>query len=108
MAAQMTTPKIVAETDTLLQSLGIPRDHYTGGAMAVHSPITGEEIAKVHTATPLEAKQAVEASHKAFLAWREVPAPKRGELVRLLGEELRAHKAALGRLVSIEVGKIES
>ena len=40
--------------------------------------------------------------------WRTVPAPKRGELVRLLGEELRAHKAALGRLVTIEAGKIVS
>ena len=47
-------------------------------------------------------------AHAAFLAWRLVPAPKRGELVRLLGEELRAHKPALGRLVSIEVGKIAS
>src|SRR5688500_16890769 len=103
MAAQMTAPKIVAETDTLLQNPGIPRDHYTGGSMAVHSPITGEEIAKVHIATPMEAKRIVEASHKAFLTWRDVPAPKRGELVRLLGEELRIHKAALGRLVSIEV-----
>jgi acyl-CoA reductase-like NAD-dependent aldehyde dehydrogenase len=43
-----------------------------------------------------------------FLEWRLVPAPKRGELVRLLGEELRANKRALSRLVSIEVGKIES
>ncbi len=41
-------------------------------------------------------------------AWRMVPGPRRGELVRLLGEELRAHKAELGRLVSIEVGKIPS
>jgi aldehyde dehydrogenase (NAD+) len=108
MAAQITAPKIVAETDTLLQSLGIPRNHYSGGSMAVHSPITGEEIAKVPVAGPVEARKAVEAAHQAFLAWRDVPAPKRGELVRLLGEELRAHKAALGRLVSIEVGKIES
>jgi aldehyde dehydrogenase (NAD+) len=108
MAAQMTAPKIVTETDKLLQSLGIPREHYTGGGMAVHSPITGEEIAKVHAATPAEAKKIVEAGHQAFRAWRDVPAPKRGELVRLLGEELREHKAALGRLVSIEVGKIES
>src|SRR5690242_14341913 len=98
MAAQMTAPKIVpmiqGETDTVLQSLGIAREHYTGGSMAVHSPITGEEIAKVHVATPAEAKKVIEASHQAFLAWRDVPAPKRGELVRLLGEELRAHKAA--------------
>ncbi len=54
MAAQLTTPKIVEETDTLLQSLGIPREAYTGGSMAVHSPITGEEIAKVHAVTAAE------------------------------------------------------
>ncbi len=108
MAAQMTAPKIAAETDALLQKLGIAREHYTGGNMAVHSPITGEEIAKVHAASAAETSKTVQAAHKAFLAWREVPAPKRGELVRVLGEELRAHKATLGRLVSIEVGKIES
>ena len=55
-----------------------------------------------------EAAAAIERAHAAFLAWRLVPAPKRGELVRLLGEELRAAKPALGRLVSIEVGKIAS
>ncbi len=108
MAAQIATPHMVEETDTLLQKLGLRREQYTGGTMDVHSPITGEVIAKVHAATPIEAARAVENAHRAFLAWRDVPAPKRGELVRLLGEELRSHKAALGRLVSIEVGKIES
>jgi len=108
MAAQMTAPKIVAETDALLQGLGIAREHYSGGTLEVHSPITGEVIAMVHEADADEAEAAVVRAHQAFLAWREVPAPKRGELVRLLGEELRAHKSALGRLVSIEVGKIES
>src|SRR5699024_9592377 len=48
----------------------------------------------------------VERANQAFLTWRSVPAPRRGELVRLLGEELRAHKAELGRLVSLEAGKI--
>ncbi|HVM84061.1 MAG TPA: aldehyde dehydrogenase family protein, partial [Candidatus Binatia bacterium] len=91
-----------------MQGLGIAREHYSGGTLEVHSPITGEVIATVHEADVDEAEATVVRAHKAFLAWREVPAPKRGELVRLLGEELRAHKAALGRLVSIEVGKIES
>ncbi len=50
----------------------------------------------------------IERAHDAFLAWREVPAPRRGELVRLLGEELRASKEALGALVTLEVGKIVS
>ena len=52
--------------------------------------------------------KAIEAAHEAFLAWRLVPGPKRGELVRLLGEELRAAKAELGRLVTLEAGKIPS
>lgn len=56
----------------------------------------------------IDAAQAIEAAHEAFKTWRLVPAPKRGELVRLLGEELRAAKEDLGRLVSIEAGKITS
>jgi acyl-CoA reductase-like NAD-dependent aldehyde dehydrogenase len=51
---------------------------------------------------------AIAASNEAFRVWRKVPAPKRGELVRLLGEELRGAKTALGRLVTIETGKIMS
>jgi aldehyde dehydrogenase (NAD+) len=50
----------------------------------------------------------IEAAHDAFLEWRAVPAPKRGELVRLFGEELRAAKTALGMLVTLEAGKIVS
>lgn len=70
--------------------------------------MTGKEIGKLTEHTVSETKAAIEEAHKAFLEWRVVPAPKRGELVRLLGEELRAAKTALGRLVSIEVGKITS
>jgi aldehyde dehydrogenase (NAD+) len=108
MAAQITMPDMKTDTAALMEKLGVAAEAVTGGKMAVRSPITGEEIAQVHEASAAEAKAAIENAHKAFLAWREVPAPKRGELVRLLGEELRANKAALGRLVSIEVGKIES
>src|ERR687887_721687 len=53
-----------------------------------------------------EEAAAIEAAHAAFVAWRNVPAPRRGALVRLLGEELRAAKADLGRLVTLETGKI--
>jgi aldehyde dehydrogenase (NAD+) len=65
-------------------------------------------IAEVHDATPAEAGQAVERAHRAFLAWRETPAPRRGELVRLLGEALRAAKRDLAALVTLEAGKIPS
>ena len=76
--------------------------------MPARSPITGEVIAHVRETTPDEAKAAIGRAHDAFLAWRKVPAPRRGELVRLLGEELRAAKDDLGRLVTLEAGKIVS
>jgi len=97
-----------AEVKAILSTLGVAADRYTGGTLAVRSPITGEEIGRLNEDSPEAARAAIEAAHAAFLQWRLVPAPKRGELIRLLGEELRAAKAALGRLVSIEVGKIVS
>jgi aldehyde dehydrogenase (NAD+) len=96
---------VIAE---LLSQLGVSPDLYRGGALEVRTPITGESIASVRTATRDEAQAAIRAAHAAFLEWRLVPAPKRGELVRLFGEELRAAKIALGRLVTIESGKILS
>ncbi|MGE4240660.1 L-piperidine-6-carboxylate dehydrogenase [Ramlibacter sp.] len=78
------------------------------GALRVVSPIDGAEIARVDVQGAAEAGEAVARARAAFLAWRDVPAPRRGELVRLLGEELRAEKEALGRLVSLETGKILS
>jgi aldehyde dehydrogenase (NAD+) len=99
---------IAAETATLLERLGVARATLSGGALAVHSPVTGETIASLAVHTPAAAASIIEKAGAAFRTWRNVPAPKRGELVRLLGEELRAAKADLGRLVSIEVGKIPS
>ena len=79
-----------------------------GGALAVKSPIDGGEIARV-AETPLSDMPAVIARAKsAFAAWREVPPPRRGELVRLLGEELRLAKQVLGAVVTLEAGKIVS
>jgi aldehyde dehydrogenase (NAD+) len=78
------------------------------GDLPVHSPIDGAVIAHVPV-TPLAEMGAVIArSQAAFKAWRNVPAPRRGELVRLLGEELRAAKDDLGALVTLEAGKITS
>ncbi|MFM7706589.1 MAG: aldehyde dehydrogenase family protein, partial [Gammaproteobacteria bacterium] len=72
----------------------------------VRSPIDGAEIGRAPV-TPLAEMPAVIArSRQAFLAWREVPAPRRGELVRLFGEELRASKSELAALVTAEAGKI--
>ncbi|MBI1867433.1 MAG: aldehyde dehydrogenase family protein [Methylocystis sp.] len=99
---------LAAETDALLAGLGVERARYTGGTLPARSPITGETVAHVKETSAADAAAAIDKAHLAFLAWRLVPAPKRGELVRLLGEELRAEKQTLGRLVSIEVGKIVS
>ncbi|MBB3999365.1 L-piperidine-6-carboxylate dehydrogenase [Aureimonas pseudogalii] len=99
---------LVGETAAILAAFGIAPEALQSGDLAVRSPLTGETLAHLPTAGAQAAQGAVEVAHAAFLQWRVVPAPKRGELVRLLGEELRTHKAALGRLVSIEVGKVPS
>ena len=75
-------------------------------AIAARTPITGEVIASLACANAEAIERTIANSHDAFLAWRAVPAPARGELVRLLGEELRIHKQTLGTLVAIESGKI--
>ncbi|MBC7314308.1 MAG: aldehyde dehydrogenase family protein, partial [Rhizobium sp.] len=97
-----------AEVAAIMGRLGVPAESLAGGTLSVRSPINGEKIAAVTEINAAGTKAAIDASHQAFLEWRLVPAPKRGELIRLLGEELRAAKADLGRLVSIEVGKIVS
>jgi aldehyde dehydrogenase (NAD+) len=89
----------------LLARLGVP-DAALSGPMAVHSPITGAEIARVALTDRAGLERMIAAADAAFRAWRNVPAPRRGELVRLFGEELRAAKADLGLLVTIEAGKI--
>ncbi|MCC5972191.1 MAG: aldehyde dehydrogenase family protein [Pararhodobacter sp.] len=101
----MTTLPTAAD---ILSACGLEPAALTGGPMAVHSPINGAQIAAL-TPTALEDIPAIRArSVAAFDVWRKVPAPRRGELVRLLGEELRAAKDALGALVTLEAGKITS
>ena len=94
--------------DTLLASLCVPASAVQGGNLDTHSPIDGALIGRVHGTPAATVPALIGRSHAAFLRWRNVPAPQRGELVRLLGEELRAHKTALGQLVSLEVGKVSS
>jgi aldehyde dehydrogenase (NAD+) len=93
------------EVQTLLAQLGVTP---AAGPMPTRTPISGESLGAIAENTPAEAEAAIQAAHRAYRDWRNVPAPQRGELVRLLGDELRANKAALGRLVSIEVGKVVS
>ena len=78
------------------------------GDLAVHSPIDGARLAILRSSTPTEVEATVAAAQAAFLAWRMVPAPRRGELVRRFGEALRRHKVELAELVTIESGKIRT
>ncbi|SER48962.1 aldehyde dehydrogenase (NAD+) [Faunimonas pinastri] len=108
MLQTASAPSLREETASLLRSLGLHETSFTGGGREVRSPITGEVIASVPETTADEARATIGRAHEAFLKWRAVPAPRRGELVRLLGEELRTAKADLGRLVTIEAGKVIS
>ncbi|SCY28846.1 L-piperidine-6-carboxylate dehydrogenase [Paracoccus tibetensis] len=93
---------------TVLDRLGADTAALDGGSMASFSPVTGEQIAALAEHSAAEVTAAIDRAAAAFRSWRNVPAPRRGELVRLLGEELRAAKDDLGRLVSIEAGKSPS
>jgi aldehyde dehydrogenase (NAD+) len=79
-----------------------------GSQLTSFNPATGEPIAKVIQATPSAYERVAEAAQQAFLGWREVPAPKRGLLVRDLGQALRELKEPLGDLVTLEMGKIRA
>jgi aldehyde dehydrogenase (NAD+) len=92
----------------LLQSLGVDASHLNGGTLTVRSPIDGTLLASLTPDTPETVTHKIALAHAAFLQWRLVPAPARGELIRLLGEELRAAKTELGQLVTLEAGKILS
>jgi L-aminoadipate-semialdehyde dehydrogenase len=95
-----------ASAGALLERLGVDRARVTDGDLVVRTPITGEEIGRVARTDEAATDAAVARAVTAFEAWRGVPGPRRGELVRLLGEELRSEKEALGALVTLEVGKI--
>ncbi|WP_039017453.1 aldehyde dehydrogenase family protein [Halocynthiibacter namhaensis] len=99
---------VTREISDILSRLGVDKSAYTGGTRKVISPVTGTEIAAVNDMSADMAKAAISKSKAAFKSWRMIPAPRRGELVRLLGEELRVAKEDLGRIISIEVGKIPS
>ena len=101
-----TTVTAAAQAAELLERLGVDPGRVAEGDLAVRTPITGEEIARVARTDAAGADAAVGRAVVAFESWRDVPAPSRGELVRLLGEELRQEKEALGALVTLEVGKI--
>ena len=79
-----------------------------GDPLPSRTPIDGGLLATVRAAGEKEYEAVMDAAHEAFRPWRLVPAPKRGEMVRALGDELRRHRDALGTLVSLEMGKIKA
>ncbi len=102
-------------SDEFLKTLGIEDSNLGGFAgewvgsgpeLEVITPADGSRIATVQQVTEQEYDRIVDRAHQAFLHWRTVPAPKRGEIVRQLGNRLRDVKAELGQLVTLEMGKI--
>jgi aldehyde dehydrogenase (NAD+) len=96
------------EALAILFRLGASDRAFAREGLAVSSPITGELVTHVKITSPNEASETIGAAAQAFDIWRSVPAPRRGEFVRILAEELRIVKPDLGRLVTLETGKIES
>lgn len=90
----------------ILAASGLTEADTTGGTLPVTTPVDGREIAMVPMHSIGDAEAAIAKAVEAFRIWRTVPAPRRGELVRLLGEELRQEKENLGRLITLECGKI--
>ena len=93
--------KLAADVETILKNLGTQ----SSGDMASYSPVDGSNIGSVPTASASDIDAACVHATDAFHSWRAVPAPRRGELVRLFGNALRADKENLARLVTIECGK---
>jgi aldehyde dehydrogenase (NAD+) len=93
-----------------LRATGLDPKHFEASnddrGLVARSPIDGSVIARIATHDNASVDAAIGRAHEAYVAWRAIPAPRRGELVRLFGEELRASKDALAALVTIEAGKI--
>jgi aldehyde dehydrogenase (NAD+) len=93
---------------TIFSELGFDCAGHAGADLTVTSPRDGAALATLKLHTPAQAEAMIRNAHQAFQGWREVPAPVRGELIRLLGEVLREYRQPLGKLVSLETGKILS
>jgi len=110
----------MADVKKILSSLGLKEENpgvwasesgwlesKEGALLESVNPTSGEVIARVRCATAEDYEKVITEAERLFREWRKVPAPKRGEAVRLVGEALRRHKDALGSLVSLEMGKIK-
>ena len=86
-------------------STGTSHWNTSGPRIDSYSPADGQFIGSINQATAEDYEKVIKTAEKAFKVWRTVPAPKRGEIVRQIGDELRAYKEPLGKLVSYEMGK---
>ena len=103
----MTTILEKLDIKDLNQGLSTGLNSWQGGGelLESYSPVDGKLIAAVHQATEKDFEQVIEKANAAFKVWRTIPAPKRGEIVRQIGDAIRKNKDALGQLVSYEMGK---
>ena len=85
----------------ILAAAGLDGAVLGAGTHVVRTPVDGSELARLETHTPHEVHRIIDQGVEAFEAWRSVPPPRRGELVRLIGQELRTEKENLGRLVTL-------
>jgi len=104
----MTKDQIFTELGLNETEQGTLLGNCKGPVLDVHSPIDGSLIGRIVQADADDYEKVMSDAEEAFVQWRKVPAPARGEVVRLLGEELRKHKEALGALVTLEMGKIHA
>src|SRR5258706_8963213 len=107
-SVQRVASEVFARVELEAHNSGVFAGEWFGSGPAIEkrSPIDSSVLARATTASPADVARAVGAAQRAFLSWRDVPAPRRGELVRRFAELLRAHKSDLGRLVTLETGKI--
>lgn len=111
----MTTVTEKTDTSAVLKRLGIEKVNYgafngewfgNGEKLQSVSPIDGNVIGEVIQASEEDYEKVYKKAKEAFLLWRSIPAPRRGELIRQIGEELRKYKDDLGKLITMEMGKI--
>src|ERR1044071_5169737 len=104
----MSPTQILASLGLMEHPRVVPGSAGGGGVALSESPATGEPIAGVKLDDAAGVEREIGGAVESFRAWREVPAPVRGQVVRAIGDEFRRHKDALGGLVSLEVGKIRA
>ncbi len=92
--------------NNIMDQLGLNKNIIQAGDLIVNSPVDGLALGHVHTSSSAEVDTAISQALQAFHQWKTVPAPRRGELIRVFGNKLREHKEALGTLVTLECGKI--